>query len=404
MPLTALQVKAAKPGLKPYKLADERGMYLLVQTSGSKLWRLNYRHLDKFKTFALGAFPDVTLSDAREKRDEARKLLASGVDPSKAKQAEKAAARSSAANSFEAVAREWLKKQNLAESTRSKVLWMFESLTFPWIGQRPIKDITAPELLAALRRVEARGKLHTAQGIKQRCGQVFRYAVATGRAERDPSADLRGALATPKTRHRASITDPTKIGPLLRAIDGYQGSVVTACALKLAPLLFVRPGELRHAEWAEIDLASAEWRIPAVKMKMRQTHIVPLSKQAIVVLEELQPLTGNSRYVFPSIRSNRDPMSENTVLAALRRLDYSGEEMSGHGFRSMASTRLHEMGWPHDAIERQLAHAERNKVSAAYNYAEHLPERRKMMQAWADYLDVLRADRKVVMGKFGKVA
>ncbi|PTU28232.1 tyrosine-type recombinase/integrase [Stenotrophobium rhamnosiphilum] len=404
MSLTAVQVKNAKPGPRPYKETDERGMYLLVQTSGSKLWRLNYRFGGKSKTLALGAYPDVSLAAAREKRDEARRLLTSGIDPSQAKRAEKAAVRTSTANSFEVVAREWLAKQNLADSTRTKVLWLFESLTFPWIGTRPIKDITAPELLAVLRRVEARGKLHTAQGIKQRCGQVFRYAVATGRAERDPSGDLRGALATPKTRHRASITDPTKIGPLLRAIDGYQGSIVTACALKLAPLLFVRPGELRHAEWSEFDLASAEWRIPAAKMKMRQTHIVPLSMQGIAVLKELNPLTGSSRYVFPSIRSHRDPMSENTVLAALRRMGYSGEEMSGHGFRSMASTRLHEMGWPHAAIERQLAHAERNKVSAAYNYAEHLPERRKMMQAWADYLDVLRDNRNVVEGNFGRVA
>lgn len=402
MPLSPVKIKNAKPGNKPYKLADERGMYLLVQPHGSRLWRLNYRHAGKRKTLAIGSYPELSLADARERRDKARKLLTDGADPSHAKQADKAAKRTAAANSFEAVAREWLGKQSFADSTRDKASWLFESFAFPWIGTRPVKAITAPELLGVLRRVESRGKLETAQRLKQHCGCVFRYAVAIGLAERDPSADLRGVLKTPETRHRASITDPKLIGPLLRAIDGYQGSIVTACALRLAPLVFVRPGELRKAEWKDFDIDDAEWRYFVTKTKT--THIVPLAVQAVAVLKELHPLTGSGNYVFPGERSRQRPMSENTVLAALRRMGYSGEEMSGHGFRSMASTRLHEMGWPHDSIELQLAHTVGNKVSAAYNYAQHLPERRKMMQAWADYLDVLRNERKVVAGKFGKVA
>ncbi|MCK9385885.1 MAG: integrase arm-type DNA-binding domain-containing protein [Nevskia sp.] len=397
MLLNDAKLKNAKPAEKPFKLADGRGLYLLVKPTGSKLWRFDYRHEGLRKTLALGTYPEITLAKARERLDSARRQLADGTDPSAAKQEQKTAREAAVKNTFEAIAREWLEKQDLADVTRAKALWMFESLTFPWIGAKPINAITAPEMLALLRRIEARGKLETAQRVKQQAGRVFRYAVATGRASDDPTAPLRGALATPKTRHRASITDPAQIGPLLRAIDGYQGSFVTACALKLAPLVFVRPGELRHAEWCEFDLAVSEWRIPAAKMKMRTAHIVPLSEQAVTVLRDLQPLTGSGRYVFPSARRHIDPMSENTVLAALRRLGYSGEEMSGHGFRSMASTLLNEQGWHRDAIERQLAHAERNKVRAAYNYAEHLPERRKMMQAWADYLDRLRrGESKVV--------
>lgn len=396
MPLNAVKVGNAKPGEKPLKLADGRGLYLLVRPNGSKLWRFNYRYGGKRKTLSLGAYPDVSLKAAREGLDAARKQLADDTDPGEAKKQGKAAKRMAAENSFAAVAREWLDKQTLSDVTRTKAVWMFELLTFPWIGSKPIAEIKAPQVLAMLRRIEARGKLETAQRVKQQAGRVFRYAVATGRATDDPTAALKGALATPKTRHRASITDPKLIGPLLRAIEGYGGSFVTAAALKLAPLLFVRPGELRHAEWTEFDLEAGEWRIPAAKMKMRAVHIVPLSIQAITILRELAPLTGSGRYVFPSVRGRGRPMSEATVLAALRRMGYSGEEMSGHGFRSMASTRLHEMGWAHDAIERQLAHAERNKVSAAYNYAEHLPERRRMMQVWADHLDALKL-------KLGKV-
>jgi integrase len=404
MALSDPACRNAKPRAAPYKLADERGLYLLIQAGGSKLWRFNYRFQGKQKTLALGGYPDTTLASARKRLADARAQLAEGIDPSAAKVAAKSAERARSEDSFEAIAREWLDKQTLTDKTRTKALWMFEALTFPYIGSRPITEIKAPELLAMLRRLESRGKLETAQRVKQQAGRVFRYAVATGRANDDPTAALNGALATPKTKHRASITDPKQIGPLLRALDGYTGSFVTTCALKLAPLLFVRPGELRRAEWAEIDLDNAEWRIPAAKMKMRAVHIVPLSEQAVAVLRELHPLTGSGRYVFPGAVGRGRPMSEATVLGALRRLGYKGDEMSGHGFRSMASTRLHELGWPHDAIERQLAHSERDKVSAAYNYAEHLPERRKMMQAWADYLDRLREGGNVIAGNFGRAA
>lgn len=404
MKLNDPKVKNAKPGEKPVKLSDGGGLYLLIQPNGSKLWRLNYRFAGKQKTLALGSYDEVSLKDARDGRDRAKVQLLDGVDPSAEKVKGKVDRKLAATNSFEAVAREWMTKKPRAPSTQAKLEWIFDTMLFPWLGRRPIADIKAPDLLATLRRFEALGKLESTQRAKQYAGMVFRYAIATGRASDDPAAALRGALATPKTRHRASITDPAKIGPLLRALDGYSGSFVTACALKLAPLLFVRPGELRHAEWSEFDLDAAEWRIPAAKMKMRAVHIVPLSEQAIAVLRELRPLTGAGKYVFPSSRGRGQPMSENTVLAALRHLGYGGDEMSGHGFRSMASTRLHEMGWPHEAIERQLAHAQRDKVSAAYNYAEHLPERRKMMQAWADYLDVLREDRKVIAGNFGRAA
>lgn len=341
----------------------------------------------------------MTLAKARKRRDAARELLAEGLDPGEQRKLLEARSDAARANTFEAVAREWLAQQkgSLAPATYDKAEWLLSELAFPWIGVRPVSEVGAAELLAVLRRVEERGKLETAHRLKQRCSQVFRYAIATSRAERDPCPDLRGAMASPKTKHRASITDPAELGGLLRAIKSYKGGFVTACALKLAPLLFVRPGELRHAEWAEFDLEAAEWRIPAAKMKMREAHIVPLSEQAVAVLKELQPLTGGGTYVFPGVRSSKRPMSENTVLAALRRMGYTTAQMSGHGFRSTASTRLHEMGWPSHVIERQLAHAERNKVKAAYNFAEYLPERRNMMQAWADYLDRLAAgDKKVV--------
>jgi len=390
MPLTDVQVRNAKPAEKPRKLSDERGLYLLINHVG-KYWRLDYRFSSKRKTLALGTYPDVSLALAREKRDQARSLLAQGKDPSEERKAQKAVQSGKAANSFEAVAREWFAKfsPNWVASHSSKIKARLENDVFPWIGGKPIGEITAPEVLACLRRIEQRGAIETAHRVLQNCGQVFRYAVATGRAERNPCADLRGALPPVKQRHHPSITDPGEIGKLLLAIKGYKGSFVTKCALQLAPLLFVRPGELRKAEWREIDLDRAEWRIPAEKMKMREVHIVPLSTQALAILSELQRLTGESGYLFPGARSSKRPMSENTVNAALRRLDYSSDELTGHGFRSMASTLLNEQGWHRDAIERQLAHGERNSVRAAYNYAEHLPERRRMMQAWADYLETL---------------
>ncbi len=391
MSLTDTAIRNAKPREKQYKLSDEKGMYLLVNKVG-KYFRLDYRFGGKRKTLALGVYPEVKLAAAREKRDEARSLIANGVDPVLYKKETKTMQKEQAVNSFEAISREWHtgKKHIWTEGHANKILRSLELNVFPWFGKREAASITAPDLLAVLRRIEDRGALDTAHRVKQICGQVFRYAIATGRAERDPSADLRGALPPVKQQHMATITDPKKIGELLRAIDGYEGHLITRCALRLAPLVFVRPGELRHAEWGEVDFEKAEWKIPAVKMKMRSIHIVPLSKQALAIFKEIKPLTGHGRYVFPTLRSSERPMSNNTISAALRRMGFAKEEMSGHGFRSMASTRLHEQGWPTDVIERQLAHAETNKAKAAYNHAQHLPERRKMMQEWADYLDQLK--------------
>jgi len=397
MPLTDTAIRNAKPQDKQYKLTDEKGMYLLVNKAG-RYFRLDYRFAGKRKTLALGVYPDVKLVEAREKRDAAKKMIANGIDPAQTRKVQKSIQIEQAENSFEAVAREWHGKysSNWADSHATKIIRRFELYIFPWLGSRPIAEITPPELLAALRKIESKGILETAHRAQQNCGQVFRYAIATGRAERDPSADLRGALTPAKHERMATITEPKKIGELLRAIDGYEGTPVAKCALKLAPFVFVRPGELRHAEWSEIDLDSAEWRIPAEKMKMKDPHIVPLSSQALEVLTEILLITGKGQYVFPSVRTNARPMSENTVLAALRRMGFTKEEMSGHGFRAMASTVLHEQGWPSDVIERQLAHAERNSIKAAYNHAQHLPERRKMMQAWADYLETLKNGGNVV--------
>lgn len=398
--LTPSAVANAKPQAKPYKLTDERGMYLLVKPDGGRLWRFDYRRPEtrKRNTLSLGAFPDVSLRKARDKRDEARTLLADGIDPGSQRKAVKAAGEERAANSFAAVAEEWLGKQSarMAPATLEKARWTFNDLLFPWIGTRPIAEIDAPELLKLLRRIEERGANETAHRTKQRAGQVFRYAIATARAKHDPTADLRGALAPVVSTSRAAITDPAKVGELLRAIDGYSGSLIVRCALKLAPLAFVRPGELRKAEWLEFDLDAAVWRIPAGKMKMREEHIVPLPVQAVAILRELQPLTGRGQYLFTSRRSKARMMSENTVNAALRTMGFDKDTMTGHGFRAMASTRLNEMGWAPDVIERQLAHAERNKVRAAYNRAQYLDERTRMMQAWANYLDGLRSGAVVV--------
>jgi integrase len=331
--------------------------------------------------------------------------LSTGIDPSAEKKARKAAKVVEATSSFEVVAREWFAKfaPAWAASHSEKIIRRLERDIFPWIGGRAVGEISAPELLSVLRRIESRGAIETAHRAHQNCGQILRYAIATGRAERDICADLRGAIPPSKEKHHPSITDPAAVGGLLRAIDSYTGSFVTKCALRLAPLVFVRPGELRHAEWSEINLDAAEWRIPAEKMKMRAVHIVPLSTQAISILTELKPLTGDGKYVFPGARSAKRPMSENTVNGSLRRLGYGSDEMTGHGFRSIASTLLNEQGWNRDAIERQLAHAERDSIRAAYNYAEHLPERKKMMQAWANYLDSL-ARSNVVEGNFEHAA
>ncbi|MEO8400734.1 MAG: integrase arm-type DNA-binding domain-containing protein [Gammaproteobacteria bacterium] len=398
MPLKDVTCRNAKPREKAYKLSDEKGLYLFIKPNGTNSWRLKYRILGKEKTLSIGLYPDVSLQAARNARDNARTKLADKIDPGLAKQVSKRSAKEAAENSFEMIAREWFIKfsSKWSPSHSERILRRLEKDIFPWLGKRPIAEISAPELLAVLRRMESRGAIETAHRASQNCGQIFRYAIATGHAERDPSADLKGAIPPPKKAHHASIINPSKIGELLRAIDGYQGHFVTKCALRLAPLVFVRPGELRHAEWCEFNLATDEWRIPAEKMKMRVTHIVPLSTQAIAVIRELRSLTGDGKYLFPSVRSSKRAMSENTVLGALRRLGYTSDEMTGHGFRSMASTLLNEQGWNPDAIERQLAHGERNTVRAAYNYAEYLPERKKMMQHWADYLDKLKNSNNVV--------
>jgi len=405
-PLTDMQVRNAKPGPKPYKLADGGALYVEVATTGAKYWRWKYRHAGREKRLAFGVYPTVSLADARTARDRARRLLSDGKDPSRERQAEKWEAKQAGANTFETVTREWLELQRgkIAPTTYDKALKHFELYAFPRLGNRPIAAIDSHEMLEMLRRVEKRGIHETVHRVKQRCGQVFRYAIATRRAQHDPTAALRGALAPAVTRHYATITDPSRIGGLLRSIDGYAGQQITQAALRLAPLVFVRPGELRHAEWTEFDLEQAEWRIPAGRMKMGEEHVVPLPRQAVSIFAELQPITGRGRYVFPSIRSAARPMSENTVNAALRRLGYTTEEMTGHGFRAMASSRLNEMGFPPDVIERQLAHAERNRVRAAYNRASYLPERRRMMQHWADYLDALRDDENVVAGRFARPA
>jgi integrase len=394
--LTHPVLRAAKPQEKPYKLGDGGGLYLLVKPNGATWWRLKYQFEGCEKLLSLGVYPRVSLQQARALRDELKKDIANKINPSNKRQAEKF----STANTFEAVGREWLSLQQnkLAPATYAKAVWTLETLVYPYIGSRPIAKLGATDVLKVLKRVEERGFHETAHRARQRCSQVFRYAVQTERALHDVTADLRGALAPVVSEHHAAITDPAGIGQLLRAIDGYNGHLVTAYALKVAPLLFVRPGELRHAAWTEfvLDGDDPQWRIPAEKMKMGEQHLVPLSKQALALLRELQPLTGNGSYLFPSIHSRSRPMSDNTVNAALRRLGYTSDEMTGHGFRSLASTCLNEQGYHPDLIELQLAHAERNRVRAAYNKAQRLPERRKMMQAWADYLDGLRASANVV--------
>ena len=400
MPLTDTAIRKAKPADKPQRLPDGGGLYLELSPAGGKWWRLKYRFDGKEKRISLGTYPDTTLASARDKRDAARKLLAAGVDPGEHRKAEKAAGDDKAANSFEVVAREWLAKHSptWAASHGDKIAARLERDLFPWIGRRPIADITAKDLLATMNRIADRGAIETAHRALQNCGQVFRYAIVTGRADRNPATDLRGALPPVKPSHHAAILEPAAIGGLLRAIDGYQGGFVTKCALRLAPLLFVRPGELRQAEWVEIDLNAAEWNIPADKMKTGEPHLVPLAPQAVAILRDLYALTGHGRYVFPSVRTASRPMSDNAVLSALRRMGFAKDEMTGHGFRAMARTVLDEvLHFRPDYIEHQLAHAVRDPNGRAYNRTAHLAERRKMMAAWADYLDALRENTGTVL-------
>ena len=408
--LTDTAIRNAKPTGKPLKIPDSGGLYLLITPGDKKLWRFRYRFEGKDTTLALGSYPKVPLAGkkdlssdqwidgARDMRDQTRRLLGQGIDLTEYRKAKKASKTAAKENSFEVVAREWHAKQSKAwaPSTAAARLSRMEKEIFPALGQRPIHELTALEILKVLRQIESRGVLEVAQRARQILSQVFRYSIATGRAERDPAADLRGALATAKTQHHPAITEPKAVGGLMRAIDGYQGEPVTQAALSLAPLVFVRPGELRLAEWDELDLDEGMWRIPVTRMKMDDEHLVPLSKQAVKILRELHPFTGKGDYVFPSIRSLSRPMSENTINAALRRLGYSKKQMTSYGFRTTASTLLNEQGWNRDVIERQLAHAERNAVRDAYARAERLPERRKMMQAWANHLDQLAAGGEVV--------
>jgi len=397
MPLTDAKIKAAKPKAKQYTLNDGEGLSLIVTAKGRKWWKFRYQMSGKRTELSLGVYPYVTLQEARTKRGELKSLIAKGIDPSRKRKEDKR--RASASEAFEAIAREWFGKQEPAWSERhaKTTLERMEKNIFPFIGGRPISELGVEDMLSVVQRCEKRGAVETARRIRQIMSQVFRYAVAAGRAERDPAADIKGAIPPArKVKHHPSITDPKKIGPLLRAIDEFSGTLVVHCALRLAPLVFVRPGELRQAEWHEIDLEACEWRIPEEKMKGGSPHIVPLSRQAVGVLTEVHQLTGPSGLVFPSIRTASRPMSENTINVSLRRIGYDKTEMTGHGFRSMASTLLNEHGWHKDAIERQLAHTPKDKVRASYNYAEHLQERKLMMQAWADYLDSLKAGGKVV--------
>lgn len=390
-----LAIRTAKPREAPYKLADGGGLYLLVRPDNARYWRMDYRWVGKRGTLAFGVYPTVTLAEAREKRERAKKQLADGIDPAAQRKLDKIASATAQKNTFRAVGDEWLEKlrrEGRSESTLSKIKWMLD-LAEPVIGNRPINEISPPVLLEALRRVEARGRYETAGRLRSTCSQVFRYAIATGRAERDPSTDLRGAPTTPKVKHRSAIIEPAALGALLRAIEGYDGHPSTLAALRLAPLLFVRPGELRNAEWVEFDLDGAEWRIPAEKMKMKLPHRV-----AIAILRDIRRLTGEGKYLFPSVRSVVRPISDNTLNAALRRLGYSKDEMTAHGFRSSAAVRLSEMGWWNaDAIERQLAHQEQNSVRRAYTHAaEYWDERCEMMQSWADYLEQLCSGAAVI--------
>lgn len=398
MPLTDTAIRTAKPSAKPVRMFDGGGLYLELSPAGGKLWRLKYRFDGKEKRLALGIYPDIGLKDARERREEARKLLANGADPAEARKAQKAAKVERSTNSFEVIAREWFAKHRdtWAASHADKIIARLENDVFPWLGGKAIAEITAPNVLEVLRRIEKRGTLDTAHRAKGNISQVMRYAIATGRAERDPCPDLRGALPPVKESNFASITEPAKVAELLRAIDGFSGTFVVQCALRLAPLLFVRPGELRRAEWASFDLEKAEWGYFVTKTK--SDHLVPLASQAVAILKELHALTGHGRFVFPGARGNDRSMSEAAINAALRRMGYDTKtEITGHGFRAMARTILHEeLHQKPEVIEHQLAHTVSDALGTAYNRTKFLKERKAMMQLWADYLDKLKDGAEVI--------
>jgi len=418
MPLTDTAIRRAIPGDKPRKLTDGLGMYLEVAPSGGKWWRLKYRVAGVEKRLSLGTYPETSLKSAREKRDEARALIAQGIDPSDLRKASKAQAQADAAqaqraaeglpqqDSFEQIAREWYetRKDDWSPSYGEKIMRRLEADVFPWLGDKPINTLTPPMVLAVLRRVEKRGVVETAHRALENCSQVFRYAVATGRVESDPARDLKDALRRPMVKHFAAITSPERLGTLLRAIHSYNGTPVVNAALRLLPLLLLRPGELRQGEWAEIDLAGSTWAVPAARMKRQKVgklygkpHLVPLARQAVAILEELQPITGRGAMVFRGERSHERPMSDAAINAALRALGFSADEVTGHGFRATARTMLVErLGVAESVVEAQLAHAVRDNLGRAYNRTEFVAERVDMMQRWADYLDELRQDATAV--------
>jgi integrase len=398
--LTDVAVRNAKPGPKPYKMGDSHGLFLLIQPTGGKLWRFKYRVDGREKKLAIGPYPEIGLGEARRRRDEAREAMAAGKDPAREKQRDKVRSKLEAENTFAAITAEFCEKRRRdgqrawAPATAKRCEYLL-SILCGSIGNMPIAEIEPADVLVAVRRIEAKGKLESARRTLQLAGSVFRYAVATARLKSDPTRDLKGALTSPTVTHYGAVIDPAGVGELLRSIDGYEGQSITKFAMQLAPHVFVRPGELRHAEWSEIDLEGALWTIPASKTKMRKEHLVPLSRQAIAILKSAHSLTGPSGYVFPSVRTRRRPMSDNTINAGLRRLGYATDEMTAHGFRAMASTLLNESGkWNPDAIERALAHGDTDKVRAAYHRGAHWKERVAMAQWWSDYLDQLRVGAK----------
>ncbi|MBO9576583.1 MAG: tyrosine-type recombinase/integrase [Sphingobium sp.] len=403
--LTHIQIASAKPAEKPFKLHDDKGLHLLVRPNGSKLWRMRYRFLDKQKELHIGPWPQVGIAEARTRRDEARARIAAGTDPAVEKKRARIAAKFAAANTFKEVAEEWLLKcerEGLASVTLDKIRWLLAK-AYPVIGSLPISQITPHEALAVLRKVEATGRYESARRMRSVLSRVFRYGVATIRCDKDVAADLRGAIATPKVKHFAAITGPAEVGALLRAIDGYTGQAVTRMAMRLSPHVLLRPGELRQAEWSDIDVERAIWFVPATRMKMRRPHRVPLSRQVLGMIEELREITGHRQHMFPCMGKPRKAMSENAVNQGLRRLGYTTNEMTAHGFRAMAATLLNESGkWNPDAIERQLAHMDTNQVRRAYARGEYWDERVIMMQHWSDHLDQLRDGGKVLRPDFGK--
>jgi integrase len=389
--LTVLDVKNAKPRAKPYKLADGGGLYLEVMPNGSRYWRMKYRFAGKEGRLALGVFPEVSLKDARQKKIKARQQLSAGLDPSNERRQLKFAAIASRNNTFGSIAEEWLEKQrpHWSESHTTRTKWLLQNHLLPWLDTRPIQEISTPELLSVLQRIEQKGIHETAHRAKHTAGQILRYAIATGRTQQDPTLALKGALTNPKEKHLAAITDPKEVGRLLIAMDGFRGTIEVRTALLLSPLLFQRPGEIRQMQWSDLNFETAEWRYTVTKTKT--PHVVPLSHQAVALLQAIQPITGGGRYVFPSARGPSRPLSENGVRTALRTLGYTNEQMTPHGFRAMARTILDEvLGYRIDWIEHQLAHAVKDPNGRAYNRTAHLEGRKEMMQAWADYLDKLR--------------